>query len=116
MSLNLKNVVIDSEATLGKGLMLVDAPRPAYVYENEKRTDEISGYNHQILAPGLSYEKITVKVPGTQPIIPPEEWKSGDAIPVIFTNLVLQLSQDYKTHAIRLWASADAIRLVEQKG
>lgn len=117
-NLDLKKIVINAEETLGTNLMLVDAPRPAYVYENEKRTDKVAGYNYQVLSPGLAYEKVTVKVAagGNQPpIISPDDWEGGSALPVVFKNLHLTLSQDFRTKAVRLWALADAIEFLQEK-
>lgn len=114
-NIDLKKIVINVEETLGTNLMLVDAPRAVYRYEKEQRTDELLGFLYSVLCPAMSYEKINIKVAGNKPILDPDEW-AGGALPVAFTNLHLSLSQDFRTKAIRLLASSDAIRLVEQKG
>lgn len=114
MSVKLKDLVIDAEKTLGAGLILVTAPRPAFDYLEKVRQDTFSAMNYDVLVPNLSFEKVVVKVGGTEPIIPKEEWIG--ARPITLSRPHLEVSQNYKTGEIRVWVTAEAIRLVQEKG
>lgn len=48
--MNIDMVVIDANKTIGKNPVLVDVT-PAYVYENGKRTGEVSGFKYTIALP-----------------------------------------------------------------
>ena len=56
-------VVIDANKTIGKNPVLVDVT-PAYVYENGKRTGEVSGFKYTIALPERAFEKLAVKIDG----------------------------------------------------
>ena len=63
--LRLSDVVIDPIRTLGTGLVLVSV-RPAYVYEAGRKTDEIAGYRYTVALPERGFERISVRINGSQ--------------------------------------------------
>ena len=52
--MNIDMVVIDANKTIGKNPVLVDVT-PAYVYENGKRTGEVSGFKYTIALPERAF-------------------------------------------------------------
>lgn len=58
--MNINLVEIDANKTVGKNPVLVDVA-PSYVYENGKRTGEVSGFKYTVALPDKAFEKLTVK-------------------------------------------------------
>jgi len=61
--MNINLVEIDANKTVGKNPVLVDVA-PSYVYENGKRTGEVSGFKYTVALPEKAFEKLTVKIDG----------------------------------------------------
>lgn len=61
--MNINLVEIDANKTVGKNPVLVDVA-PSYVYENGKRTGEVSGFKYTVALPDKAFEKLTVKIDG----------------------------------------------------
>ena len=74
--------LIISPKSLGNKLWLVDV-MPAYAYNNNVRTDVISGYRYSVALPEKGLDKINVRIDGDQQMEKPE---SG-YIEVTFTGL-----------------------------
>lgn len=70
--MNIDMVVIDANKTIGKNLVLVDVT-PTYVYENGKRTGEVSGFKYTIALPERAFEKLAVKIDGDCKLDKPSE-------------------------------------------
>lgn len=116
--INLKDLIVDPKS-LGSPLMLVEPPRPKFEYVKNQRTDHQEGWVYTLLAPGLSYEKISVVVlisaTESQPIVTNEAW-DGNAKPVLLTKPELNLSQNFSTKAINVHVIAESIRFSDMKG
>ena len=61
--MNINLIAIDANKTIGKNPVLVDVA-PAYVYENGKRTGEVSGFKYTVALPDKAFEKLTIKIDG----------------------------------------------------
>lgn len=48
--MNINLIAIDANKTVGKNPVLVDVA-PSYVYENGKRTGEVSGFKYTVALP-----------------------------------------------------------------
>lgn len=68
--MNISDLIIDPKS-LGNKLWLVDI-LPVYVYENNKRTENISGYRYIVAMPEKNLDKIGIKIEGKQQVEKPE--------------------------------------------
>lgn len=68
--LNLRDLTIDPKS-LGAKLLLVDV-RPAYEYQDGRRTENITGYRYYIALPDKGFEKLAVKIEGPQQLDKPD--------------------------------------------
>ena len=82
--MNIRDIVIDAEKTVGTKFMLVDVSA-YYKYENQERTDNIEGYKYCCVLPERKYQALNVKIKGEKKI----ELKS-ESIPVVFDGLSLK--------------------------
>lgn len=82
--MDIRNVVIDAEKTVGKNPVLVDVA-PSYEYKDGKRSDAISGFKYTIAMPAMAYDKLAVKIEGALQMDKPE----GDYPVVAFDTLEL---------------------------
>lgn len=105
--MKLKNLEIDIPRTLGDNLIACADGQPYFEYAEGIRTDKIAGYQYEIMAERLNYDKLSVKIAGqTESAIT----YSGDLIPVRFENLTGKAWTDYKNGGeIRLSLTATAI-------
>ena len=103
--MEIKDIVVDSYATVGKNLMLVGVS-PSYAYDNGKRTDTINGYKYEIVMPERMYEKLNVRILGEQKVEMPE----NETPQVLLDGLMIRLYWTQQGHKVS--ASADNIRLV----
>lgn len=83
--MDIKNIVIDAQKTIGKNVLLVDVI-PAFEYKNGRRTENVVGYRYEIAMPEHKLEKIGVKIDGNQRMEAP-----NGAVPVRFDDLELYL-------------------------
>ena len=81
--LNLRNLAIDANGTLGSKKLLVDVI-PVYEYVNDKRTDKILAHRYVTVLPERSFEKIGVRIDGPQLMEKPDGY-----VEVIFHGLEL---------------------------
>ena len=81
--LNLRNLAIDANGTLGSKKLLVDV-LPVYEYVNDKRTDKILAHRYVTVLPERSFEKIGVRIDGPQLMEKPDGF-----VEVIFHGLKL---------------------------
>lgn len=108
--MEIKNLIIDSNRSVGKNLVLVDvAPIKSYI--DGRRTDEVSGYRYTVAMPDKAFDKLVVKIDGEQKLDKPEE---GNYPKVVFDNLELSLYWSPEGHKVS--AKADDIMLAEGKG
>lgn len=105
--MKLNNLEIDIPKTIGETLIACAEGQPYFKYAEGIRTDKIEGYQYDVMAERLNYDKVTVKIPGqTESAIS----YSGDLIPVRFENLTGKAWTDYKNGGeIRLSLTATAI-------
>ena len=82
--LDIRNLTIDNNS-LGAKMLLTEI-RPAYIYENGKKTDKISGYRYDVALPKHGLEKLSVRIDGDQQMQPPED----GFIEVGFSGLVVR--------------------------
>ncbi len=109
--LTLKQLVINSKATLGENLKLVGIA-PAYEYRDGKRLNDVVGYRYSVVSPTLGYDKIDIKVLGEQPLVDPEKFQVGQALPIVLVNPQIKVFQDFRTKEIKISATADSARLL----
>lgn len=69
--MKLTDIIIDRK-TVGKTLLLVDV-FPVYHYKNGKQTEEIEGYRYMLVLPDKNFQKIGVKILGSQQMNKPED-------------------------------------------
>lgn len=69
--MTLRDVLI-SNASLGKPMLLVEVV-PAYEYQDQKRTDKITGYRYVVCLVAHHLEKLSVRIDG------PSSWSSPTA-------------------------------------
>lgn len=98
--LNITDVIIDARKTLGTQMLLVDV-RPVFEYKNGKKSDNITGYKYEICLPERMFEKISVKILGSQRIEKPE----CGSCEVDFVNLELYIYWMANTYHIGARAS-----------
>lgn len=82
--LDIRNLTIDN-SSLGSKMLLTEI-RPAYIYENGKKTDKISGYRYDVALPKHGLEKLSVRIDGEQQMQPPED----GFVDVVFVGLVVR--------------------------
>ena len=104
---NLRNVVIDANGTLGSKKLLVDVV-PVYEYQNNQRTDKIVAYRYITVLPEKSFEKIGVRIDGTQLIDTPDGFAE-----VIFHGL--ELAAYESGGKVNILAKATGISLANPK-
>ena len=104
--MEIKDLVIDAERTVGENLMLVDI-LPVYVYEAGKRTDNISGYRYVVARPSRAFDKISVKIDGVKQLELPE----NDYPIVEFEELEIRIY--WSPDGYRAGASATGIKTVQ---
>ena len=63
--------LIISPASLGKKLWLVDVV-PAYEYQNNRRTDTVTGYRYSVAMPEKGLDKINVRIDGEKRMDAPD--------------------------------------------
>ena len=102
--LSLRDLVIDPK-TLGTKLLLVDV-RPAYEYQEGKRTDRIVGYRYEIVLPDKGFEKLAVEIEGPQQLDKPDGYAE-----VAFDGLEIYAYQQNGTIAVG--ARATGIRRIQ---
>lgn len=103
--MNMKNIVVDAYASIGKNAMLVDIS-PAYSYENGSKTDKVIGYKYEIVLPEKMYDKLSVKILGDLKLDMPE----NETPLVLLDGLSISLYWTPQGHKVN--ATAENIRLV----
>lgn len=76
LKMNINLIAIDANKTIGKNPVLVDVA-PAYVYENGKRTGEVSGFKYTVALPDKAFEKLTIKIDGENRLSDFIEWSEN---------------------------------------
>ena len=108
--MEIKNLIIDANRSVGKNLVLVDvAPIKSYV--DGRRMNEVSGYRYTVALPDKAFDKLVVKIDGEQQLDKPVE---GNYPKVVFVGLELNLYWTPEGHKVS--AKADDIKAVEGKG
>ena len=69
--MNLKELVIDAEKTIGRECLLVDVV-PAYEYKDGRRTETVTGYKYEIAMPEHAFDKISIRIDGQQRMQKPD--------------------------------------------
>ena len=69
--MEIKDLKIDANATVGKKLLLTEI-LPSFKYENGKRTDEVSGFKYVVAMAERHLEKLSVKIDGDLQMEMPE--------------------------------------------
>ena len=103
--MDVKSVVVDAYATVGKNLLLVSISS-AYSYENGKRTDTVIGYKYEVVMPEKMYEKLSVRIDGDQKLELPE----NETPQVVFEGLKMSLYWTPQGYNIK--ATANNIKFV----
>lgn len=106
--LNLRDLKIDAEATLGKPLLLVKEA-PTFAYENGIATQRVDGTRYTVACPACGMASLAVKVPGPQTLSKGER----SIVPVQFD--ALELYVYYRDSKPMVGARATAIKPVEDK-
>ncbi len=104
--MTLTDLIIDPKS-LGSTLWLVDV-LPVYVYENNKRTENISGYRYTVAMPEKNLDKINIKIEGKQQVEKPEGYSE-----IVFQNLEVFIY--YMNGQPQIGAKATGAALVERK-
>lgn len=107
--LNIVDIIIDSEKTVGKNLLLT-AIRPYYEYNGAKKSDNIIGYKYEIVMPERKFEKINVKIVGTQRI---DFDETSSCLPIILEGL--QLKVYWMSGTYNLTATANNVKVSSKK-
>lgn len=81
--MKLSDLKIDTRC-LGKKMLLIDV-LPVYAYEDNVRTDKVTGYRYVVVLEELRFEKLGVKIYGDALMEKPEEGFKE----VVFENLEL---------------------------
>lgn len=79
-NMKITDLIIDPRS-LGNKLWLVDVS-PAYEYQNNRRTDTITGYRYSVAMPEKGLDKINVRIDGKQLMDAPDGYAE-----VTFQNL-----------------------------
>lgn len=105
--MKVSDLIIDPKS-IGSQALLVDVV-PVYQYDkNNNRTDTISGYKYVVVLPDIKFEKLGVKIGGSQKLEQPDDY-----MPVIFQNLKLSI---YTMNGqLQVAARADGIALAKEK-
>jgi|BioPla2DNA2_1021312.scaffolds.fasta_scaffold14427_6 hypothetical protein len=85
---------------------------PGYEYENGKRTDTQTFLKYQVVYPDKRFEKVTVKVPGTKPVVTEEQLEQQNGkIKVRFKNLTGKI---YRSNSgdLMLSCKADGVEVI----
>lgn len=105
--LKISDLVINAAESFGRKLWLVSV-KPAYEYQNNKRTDTILGYRYTIALPERGLEKIDVRIDGKQLMDAPNGY-----VEVVFDNLEVFLYWSKGEYHVA--AKAAGIHLVNHK-
>lgn len=106
--LNVRDLKIDADTTLGAKKLLVEIS-PIYEYKDNKRMDKIRGYRYIVALPERAFEKIGVRIDGPQLIDIPD---SG-FVEVAFQGL--ELAAYESAGKINITAKATGISTRNQK-
>lgn len=63
MYIQVRDLVIDNEKTVGENLLLTDV-FPTYKYDQGIKTEEIVGYTYVVLLASRQYQQLRIKIPG----------------------------------------------------
>lgn len=105
--LALKNLKIDSAATLGTPLLVCKAA-PTFLYENGVPTNKRDGTRYTVAAPAVGMATINIKVPGPQGV----EMDGKAIIPVEFDSLEIYIY--YRDSKPMVAGRATAIHVVDK--
>ena len=105
--LNIRDLKIDANATLGPKKLLVDVV-PVYEYKNDRRTDKVLAYRYVVVLPEKAFEKIGVRIDGPQLIETPDDFAE-----VIFHSL--ELAAYESGGKVNIIAKATGISLANPK-
>lgn len=100
--MDVRDLVIDPRATVGNKLLLTEV-KPYYDYVNGTRSTEVAGYKYTVVLLERRYDKLVVKIPGTQQL----ELKDNETISVRLDNLKIEPYWTANGYAVR--ATADRI-------
>lgn len=107
--LNVLDVVIDADKTVGHKLLLTNI-RPYYEYNGAEKSDKVIGHKYEIVLPERRYEKISVKIEGHQRLDMAED---SDCIPIILDDLCIKIY--WMAGNYKLSATASNIRVPPKK-
>ena len=104
--LRIQDLMIDPRS-LGNKFWLVEIS-PAYEYQNNSRTDTVTGYRYTVALPDKGLDKISVKIEGKQLLEQPDSYAE-----VKFTSLEVFLY--WSNGQPQIGARATGIQLVNPK-
>ena len=111
--MKLSDLSINWEETIGNdlaNLMAVDM-REAYIWGADgKKTDNLEGWNVEVVCPKLKFDKITVKVRSK---IQPFEIPDGEPILVKFIGLSGKAYLEYKSGQVKFAITAENVDVLE---
>ena len=107
--MNILDVVIDANASVGKNLLLTDV-RPYYAYAGNQKLDKVVGYRYDVVLTEKKFEKLSVKVEGKQKV---ELSDSVDYLPVVFDDLKLRLYT--VSGGYNIAATANNVRVIKRE-
>lgn len=103
--MKISDLIIDVNKTLG-GQKILTAITPAYKYANGEKTEEIEGYNYEIVLPQREFEKVRIRIAGRQAFDMPEVYPAVD-----FEGLEIKAYVISGSPLIKF--TADAIKIVK---
>lgn len=107
--LNIRDLVIDAEATLGKHPLLTGV-KNVYEYKGDIRTDKVIGYKYELALPDHNLDKIDVKILGEKQLEKDEEAGFSE---VKLVGLTMGLYRSDKG-GYNIYCNADGIELVKK--
>lgn len=109
--------IIDSQQTIGTTLVLLGVTERKEVIKKEDgtfdKTDNILGYNYEVVCLERKFEKVIVKTEEKRPLFEPDEEIPDDAL-VAFENL--SITPWVKEGWIQLSVKATKCIIVEEQG
>lgn len=115
MALGLDNLVIDAEKSIGEQKFCVGM-RAINAWVDNKKTDSVDSIAYDTLLPKCGFEKISIKIKGSDVAPFLKDFQAGQSVPVQFQNLTIKAFQDWKTKGIKISATADQILPAPKRG
>ncbi|MFA9466391.1 MAG: hypothetical protein ACERKN_19180 [Velocimicrobium sp.] len=110
-----KNLILFEENVLGGNQAWLMEIRPSYVWQDNKQTDKLDGYNLKIVCFGNRYEHVTVKA-SEKPSISNEDIEtSDDNIVISFMDFTVSTYYSNKEKCEMVSCKAKSVVLVTTK-